>query len=310
MSTGEFHYTVLIEWDGNRPPTRWYNRLHRLGLSIRGDKEKSPIQRRQSLEGVVHQEGAIVCKTESQAKALGYLASELGAKAVSITLAETISMEMTPADERVMNNLQAILGKRGRPEIPGNWIINCHDEGHTHPYQGRRPVQCKACGSMLIGLREGEMIRVKLTGKTPFERWFNSRFVTGGWEEPVVVADDADDPEAISTPADYGTVSPENRAYIHTLQTSTLMAQIDKALAHGIITEREALRLMDCGLMSIRRDPARRLTDRINGITAWFKRGGEQNGLLLTVDPGDVDALDVWVTDHTAFRLDVLLHIK
>lgn len=47
-------YIVLIEWDGKKPPTTWYNRLKKFGLVIRGaGKDGDPTDRRRQMSGMI-----------------------------------------------------------------------------------------------------------------------------------------------------------------------------------------------------------------------------------------------------------------
>lgn len=196
------HYVVIIEWDGNRPPSKWYDRLTKLGLSTTGtgDKNTSVLDRRASWKpggegeerALVHQEGTIICQKESTARTLAFLAQELGAKAVSYGNLQIYDLFMTPQDQVALDQIASTLGKRGKPTNITRWVVTCHDEGLTREIEGRQPACCPHCQSFHTTSRAGELTPVKLDEtKDPFQEWVSSRFVTGGFEIPRVSEDGA-----------------------------------------------------------------------------------------------------------------------
>lgn len=123
-------FIVLIEWDGNKPPTRWYSFLARYGLNIGqggvGDKfanagkgdRISPIARRMAGKnsnpyGVAFQEGAIVVNSGDMARRLASNARYFGATSVSIGSVSLNPYSMTPEDEQALSYALAVTSKRG-----------------------------------------------------------------------------------------------------------------------------------------------------------------------------------------------------
>lgn len=288
---------LIIEWDGDRPPTRWYNRLHKLGLTTRGDKEISPLARREGRSGVISQEGALVLNTDSEARALGHLAEELGAKAVTIARMEVEELGMTQQDQLVMNRIQSTLGRRGRPETPKNWLVTCLDEMRSYEEWGRWPVNCKHCGSFHIATHEGNQVTGALSGKTLLDQWRGSRFTTGSFEEPII------DPAGIELTADKIELVPEYRDVVKKLENSTLAYEVNAALALGAISQEKAFRYLDYGIASLRLDPTVRVHNRLHGIEKHFMAGGNEDGINIKGKADDVDRFDIqFFGDHSSIR--------
>ena len=286
--TGNGGYSILvIEWDGKRPPTRWYNRLHKLGLITSGDKEISPMARREGRSGVVSQEGALILNTESEARALAHLATDLGAKAVTLGHMEITELSMSREDQIVMNRIQSTLGRRGRPETPKNWVVTCLDEMISYEVWGQWPVHCKTCGSFHVSIHEGNQVTGSLSGTDLWSQWSRSRFMTGTFENPVIVAGGLPlKSEAIEIVNEY-------RGTVEILKNSALTFQVYSALSLGNITEVEALRFLDYGLASLKLPAEKRSHNRLKGIEKYFLAGGAEDNIILTIKPTEVDAFDI-----------------
>lgn len=298
-------YLLVIEWDGKRPPTRWYNRLASLGLYIRGSKEQSPLTRRQAPTGVVHQEGALFLESESQAKTLALLAKRMGA--VTVTVGETRILDtlMTNEDREALTRLHSTLGRRGRPPKDDYHTVTCHDCLHTVEVFGQEPPNCQLCGSFRISVREGKRVRlqsIKDADMPLMRQWINTRFVTGTWEEPII----NDEQEKEVTRVEYSELDIKiQRSIYHVLGISrggtTLLEQLGEALEKGVINSEKALRYLDVAYRVVQLDMRERLDKRALAIAEWYRQGRNENAhTSLFVDEENVDAFDLWVFEKEA----------
>jgi len=193
---------VLIEWDGKKPPTTYYNRLESIGLVVRGNKEDrnlSPMVRREmrvpeklrtnngDIPSIIFQEGAVMCSNEQLARTVAQYAHEARAKNVVIVsgMAEEYAMDVN--DAKVMNKLENMLGRRGRPAkdmTKQNWTVTCHDECAVYRVEDAKYVPtCPRCHSPNIFSRVGDIAAYAMpTGGDIFECWKRLRFSTGRFE--------------------------------------------------------------------------------------------------------------------------------
>lgn len=308
----EGYYTLMVEWDGNRPPTRWYNRLAALGLSIRSDKksdeDESPLSRRYhpGSAGVTHQEGAIILQKESAARALGYLARSMGAKAVTVGYTVPIELKMTNDDAAVMNRIKTTLERRGRPPEKQDWVISCRDCGRTSPYNGARPSHCPHCNSFLFWQRTGIQVVLKdYRGLNLFDNWITSRFVTGGWEKPII---NRDNPDAIDCPAkdakEIDISDPKASEHAKSIKKTRLYQQVHEAYYNRQTINREqAMALLDAGFLVLFRDEEKRKNNRIRSITNYIQNDGNMDGVQL-INDSTIDSFDVYsIVGSLAFSL-------
>lgn len=298
METEKQANIVLIEWDGKKPPSVWYHRLKKLGLVISGNKDQSPLTRRQTFAGVAFQEGAILTVSESEARGLAWLAKDCGAKSVSIGKIEFSEMLMTNADAAVLNRIQQTLGKRGRPvkDVQDqDWTVTCLDEMKSFESFGREPVHCPSCGSFHIRLREGKrpVSFSNQDSKSLVKAWTDLRWSTGKFEEPQI-----DPVNGLELSADY--VGGDDRDMIYRIEKSTLYQQISQSN----ISREKALRFLDIAFGVASVDPADRQHSRISAITRFIEIGGDQSKIKnLMVDPYDLDAFDLYWKDSSSLEL-------
>lgn len=310
MENNSYMYLVIIEWDGKRPPTTFYNRLRKFGMSIRGngDKDESPLLRRTGQEeityGVVMQEGSIICKSESTARTIGHLAMELGARSVAMGDTHLIPLGMTTQDENILDNIQNVLGKRGRPVVQSeqsNWVVTCLDEATSSDVTKKKPVHCTKCGSFLVQVREGNRVRLSLGTGNIFKIWFNSRFCspTGNFEIPVI--DEDFEPQKITIE----TVSMSERKYIESLASTDIYKKIDEVYKAGKIDLNRALRYLDCAFVTLKNESREnRLGKRLNAFQAWVLNGRNPQ-YLLNFENDNIDVLDIYhMESRSMWELD------
>jgi hypothetical protein len=281
-------FIVIIEWDGKRPPTKWYSRLERMGLKVAGDMEKSPLDRRSAAIGVIHQEGAIVVDNESSARILGHLAYELGARAVSVGTLHLSELEMSTEDTHALNRIQSVLGKRGRPTAAKQiFAVTCHDCLCTTEYEGFNPINCPKCGSFKIEYRLGTPVLFKSIDKN-WKGWVASRFSTSSFEIPTVDTTNGIDLNL----AGFGFVNGENERRVKFLKDSDLAGALAKVGSK--LTDNEKLRVLDFGYKVLGLTKEDRQARRFEGMAAYFQAGGKQNGYMLTAEENNVDMFDIY----------------
>lgn len=265
-------YIVVIEWDGDKPPTTFYNRMHALGLHVQGSKDLSPLERRSRDDGsVVIQEGVVLCSSESLAHEIGLLADTLGAEVVKIGAVEPIKFEASEADVAVHRKIESVFSRRGRPiGSPENeWVVTCFEEGVTRDIsrEARNIVNCPICSGLNIRARVGTQIALRPDDSVDaLEFWARSRFVSGEFEVPEIsdaAVDEIDPriPAALSN-------GRENDALSRIRTSSTLKAQIGK------VSRRRALRLLDAVFAALAHLPGDTvLQSRINAIVGLYSEG-------------------------------------
>lgn len=285
------YWVVMVEWDGGRPPTKWYNRLSALGLNSRVKPKETdtenPMKRRyDDGAGVTFQEGALILEQESTARMLEHLAISLGAKSAMTGFFKPVNSSLSNEDALVMAKVKSTLAKRGRPPVKQEYVISCRDCGHTSTAEVTRPVNCPQCGSFLFWQRVGS--RVKLhdyRGLSLFENWLYTRFETGNWEVPVIDPSNKDLPNPKLTnkkQAYESIIDPKALDIVKKLEKSPLAKQVHGAFYTTQRIDREqAMRLLDAGFLSQFRDPEKSRRDRIRAITDYIERGGKMDGVPL-----------------------------
>ena len=288
----EENYILIIEWDGKKPPSRWYGRLAKLGLTAAGDyskREEGVIARRASEAGVTHQEGAIICVRESTARSLGHIATELGAKAVTVARLEVCEMSMTQADQAALERITRTLSKRGRPakDEPSDWVVTCRDEAVTYQLtEHREPSYCPHCASFNVSIRNGLKNAVSYNRSLDvIGNWVATRFLGGGFEIPLI------DPNA--PPANGEVWDAEENRLIKVLGKSTLAQEIAAFGSFEI-----AMHLLDLGFINLQLAQSERLTRRIHSITDFIGKGGDPLKYTLVCQPDDVSLIDLFDQDR------------
>lgn len=185
-------YRVTIEWDGSKPPTTFYNRLRRLGLRVRGDKELSPLARRVNTDNsaVIVQEGSISCESESLAREIFLMARYHGARVVQLDRSYSVDFVQSAEDAKIYEKLESTLGKRGRPSTPvADWVVTCMEQccSSFDVPQARDVVSCPNCNGLRVKTRTGTLSAYKFPESTEgslIARWIRHRFVRREFEVP------------------------------------------------------------------------------------------------------------------------------
>ncbi|HLF28190.1 MAG TPA: hypothetical protein VJG32_17815 [Anaerolineae bacterium] len=282
-------YVVLLEWDGVKPPSTYYRRLHSLAMRVRGDKAVSPIKRRSDGPGVIVQEGCIITPSESLARTIGLIACDAAREegiplTVQIAEASFEPIRMTREDRIAMNRIEETLGKRGRPEAEIDWTVVCMECMTTSAVHAAHAVNCPKCGAMRIRIRAGAPVKFHDAGSgDALDAWLRTRFspYSGGrWEIPLLDKRSADRPP---TPAP---TDEREKAVVDALRGSPLLGQIAK------LDRADALCILDAVFVARGYWSAeRRQEERIKAAALYFQRGGSPANISLAELPSP-DLLD------------------
>lgn len=299
-------WMVIIEWDGAKPPTVFYNRLQKLGYKVRGNKEISPLARRNGFDGVISQEGLIVTRSESSARTIAGFAYRYNARAVSVARAQFDTTYGSAEDRQVLESIQGYFGQKGRRATPSEFTVTCHECAKSSRVETDKPICCPKCGSFNIAYRSGSIPFYFDAGKvSPVEAWTRSRFNNGLFESARLSNDLLDNDSPLPQSAN---IPDGERETVNNLVHSELCAQLEKLTANGKLTRESFIRFLDAGYCVIRQNAETRQRNRLEGIARYFARGGNPENIILTTNVKDVDLLDTYsIMDETAIESAILL---
>lgn len=295
-------YIVIIEWDGKSPPTTYYQRLAKMGLHVRGDKDQDIVPRRRTRDGagLILQEGCVVTVSESLAHAVAPLAKEYGARLVQIYSAEVVTEDyaVTERDREQLDFLNSVYGKRGHPTgDPTPIVVTCYECGLSYTTEPMRDTaNCPVCHGMNIATRKDVQYAVHpyTPGSDLFSWWFGANFQTGAFETPVF--DPSMPPPPALDPATLDYFEPQEKRVVEMLrQSPTVKLIVDKLQKIGQTDW--ALHYLTAVLCSrAHHDKDRRRQDRVSVITKLFERGVSPTPENLKVIKmfEDKDALDLF----------------
>lgn len=212
-------HLVVAEWDGKKPPNRFYQRRSRMGINVRGDdpkKKKSILERRMTFVeetddgkfmksmndlgggAVIVQEGTVLCESYSLARQYAALSMEEGARLVlgplSVNIDESSLFTLEQGDIDSLSRLHSVHGKKGRPTgDKHDFVVCCMEEAKSYIVPDVRDVtNCPNCHGANIRRRMGNAIpsfqpypRKKVVD--PFDLfgyWVATRFTQGVYETP------------------------------------------------------------------------------------------------------------------------------
>lgn len=194
-----FTHVVVIEWNGKKPPSSWYNRLHEYGLFSRSPKggdvsllewrsKQQGKRKSSSNRGVVLQEGLIAVSSATLARDISAWAEKYGAEHVEVGKMVTTKFSMSEKDFDHYSRLQSRVTKRG-PKVgdKGFYSVTCYDEVKTFVVEYESlPDTCPTCGGSNIQARMGTrpVFPTEFTDGNPFAYWVDTRFSNGTFEIP------------------------------------------------------------------------------------------------------------------------------
>lgn len=271
-------YIVIIEWDGKSPPTTYYQRLGKMGLHVRGDKDEAIVPRRRTRDGagLILQEGCVVTASETLAHAVAALAKEHGARLVQIYSAqvETEDYVISDDDRQWLDWVNSIYGKRGHPQgDPTPMVVTCYECGLSYTTDPiRDTANCPGCHGLNIATRRDVQYGVQpYNGTDPFKWWFGANFITGAFETPIF--DATMPPPPALDPTGFQFTEPGEREVVEMMQKSPVVKKVVDAL----VAKKQpdwALHYLTAVLCSrAHHDKERRRTDRVAVITKLFERG-------------------------------------
>lgn len=284
-------HIVIIEWDSATPPSNYYRRLHTLAFRVRGDgsdADLGPIARRtndgETETGVIFQEGCVICPSEDLARQVAFMAREYGAKNVLLGNASlTNTFTQTARDTEIIERLTKVMGKRGRKPAPVKWAISCRNCLHVTPYETWSPLNCPACGGMLISARQGEIISYRDPGGDVIEAWQRTRYAKGNWEPTPIT----DDPDVPAPPADVEIFDKDEAPVLRALlacDTADVIRTMPRDIAFSFLD----------AIVQARAHHTResRLANRLAVVQEYFMRDGDpaKISLVETSKPDLVDA--------------------
>ena len=302
MSKGNSVYSVIIEWNGETPPTTWYNRLSQIagfkvGRKSKDLKSASPLADRGTDFGVVAQEGAIICSSLSLARTLAALAKEglhiAGRKGapsrhvfpteVIVSEMQILDYEVTEEDREALRRIQKVHGRRGQPDKAGEVVhtITCMEELTSYTKTARGVANCPHCGGTQVRVRKGERHAFADPGGAIWAAWMQTRFAHGVFEIPAVG-------DEIAPPAGKLDKAKESEI-VARLISSQLMPEIE-----GIGDRQEAFTILD-GLFVARAymNKDRRTDARLKALMTYFKRGGSIESVSLVEPDNEFDWFDL-----------------
>ena len=279
-------YIILIEWDGAKPPTRWYTTLGRYGLKISGNKDTSPQTRRASTRGVVFQEGTSIVNSDSLARTLASDARTMGAKTVMIGNIDAKNFQMSEQDKRTLEQITAVTSKRGpkNKTEEGRYIIHCYEEAKTHVIDLREaPVVCPECGSLRIQWWKGDPRKVAPYDPKKYylqDYWTATRFDSNGRYEIPMVYSNSKLPEI-----------PGIGKFDQGIQNDIVQTYKFATDHTQELENKTALRAMDVAYNLQHLDDEARLNRRINALREYYQGGGNTN-YPMAISPS-IDMVDL-----------------
>lgn len=238
-------YIVIIEWDGQKPPSAWYTYLSSLtgGKGKIGavagwkDRELDTVARRtlsDDATGIVVQEGCVICPSQSLAETIAsYARNVVGDKlerrpVVAVGKAQlmfnpSLSPEIAPMISRVTNTL----GKRGRKPPAQDWVVTCPECLHNSLVNDSRPLNCPRCGGLRIHTQKGKPVVYRDDNSDILSFWLRTRFAGPFWQPCETQVDEGIDAPAL---ADLQSVDANQKTadIVEAIRTSPIVCQLDE----------------------------------------------------------------------------------
>lgn len=274
-------FFVAIEWDGEQPPSTWYERMHYLAGRVRGDKDETPVVRRDNDSGVIFQEGLILTPSESLARTLAFLARDKF-EAAAVAVGEAVinpAFTMSREDAAIINRISRTLGKRGRKPKPQDWVVTCIEEMTTYGVNESQPIQCPHCRGMRIRVRPGTRTGYRDDHDDILALWIRTRFAGPHWEPAGVdMLTDIDPVPPAIDDIEFG--SDLDSEFVAGLQNSGIAEQIEH------LPRFKQLELLDAVYVARRfTNSAKRQTARINAVAKYFQYGGTRSDFAIAETP-------------------------
>lgn len=285
----EHKFIVILENDGSKPSTSYYERREKLALKVRGgnlDQNLAPLARRSRSgeeSAAIIQEGCIITGSESQARLVATLASDYGIKAIYIGTADLRPFEVSDADQKAYDLINAKMSRKGRKPDPEEFVVSCWECQTTWEVFASEVMLCPNCHGVNIQVRLGHAARVPTyeEGENILAYWQWSRWQAGNFEIPM-----PSDEYEIMLPPHLGDAAP--------LAEAIATGQVGEAVALIPMSEAGKLSLLDAVYIARAFWPSETRAElRAKGMVAWIRDMHENYGdfPLLETDPDILDAL-------------------
>lgn len=224
-------WVVIVEWDGAKPPTTFYRRLdaltgkgqgHPVGKWTEAEKAASSVIDRRygdssishevdykpgsrvrvgGLEqGVVIQEGCIICPSKSLAEYIAhyikfYIGPDLAYRGEPTPIVAVGKWQMSteiPNSPEVVAMVEAVeskLGARGRKPKASQWTTTCLECLEATEIKASRVVGCPSCNGLRVHARKGSAVTWADDGSPIVELWQRTRFFGPHMETAAVEAE-------------------------------------------------------------------------------------------------------------------------
>lgn len=285
-------YLVIIEWDGERPPRTWYNRLKKFTGGVRvGDKNTSALARRteEGRPGTVPQEGTVLTASYSCAREVALAAQDCGAKGIQLLPAQHLIPYVATAEDRaVAARVEAVYGKRGRPSAKEQWAVMCYECLNSYSTEAVVPVSCPHCGGFKIAFKRGVAHNYVSKEAGLWEQWLATRFANGGFCVPCVGC-----VEEVAPPSSSIQITDGDDQNVTTLIAQAAKLQADLKAIEALHSREMALQALD-GVFAARTFAPQAIVEqqRMEALVRFMQLGGDPLAVDFArmVDPDILDA--------------------
>jgi hypothetical protein len=316
-------YIVVIEWNGLKVPTSWYNFLKKLGIAqVRGSfSAASPVAGRADMDergAVIAQEGAILCGSRSLANQLADEASKQGAGMVLVGTIDIENYDMTPEDLSVVNRIYNTMHRRGRP-VAGetedqDWAVTCYECGTGGKVNNmRRVLNCPNCKGFKLYAVPGDHDKFALPqGLNPedhprIELWIRYRFPRGRYQQTKILITDNGETERgdYKAPPDLDDINLSIMSEFDVIDTIRNSPQIEQVVQN--MFPRNAIDFLDdlflsrCYALKQQRDSA-----RVDVVTAALTAGVDPKKVSLVEKNSVYDIVDAAHMHGTQATLNLI----
>ena len=248
-------YIVIIEWDGQKPPSSWYTYLSHLtggrgkigAVAGLNDQSMDTVARRTlttDASGIVVQEGCVICPSESLAETIaGFARNIVGPRLermpvvavgqVALNFNPSMSPEVAPLIERVTNTL----GKRGRKPPATDWVVTCPECLTVSKVNDTRPLNCPHCSGLRIHTTKGNPVVYRDDDSPIFSFWLRTRFSGPHWQPFETQVDEGIEPPALDDLLSVDATTLTSNT-IEAIRTSPIVDQLEampRALALAVL---------------------------------------------------------------------------
>lgn len=296
---GKVLHQVLLEWDGEAPPSLWYRRLEAIaGITVRkndGNKSVSALVRRANGNETIAQEGNVICSSYSLAREIATLAQgimdEIAAEwardpekiaegrtyagRVLLTKLE-IDWDFAPdeQDAAILQRMERVLSKKGKKPPASDYVVTCFEEAKSHYVSASTVVNCPCCSGVQIRSRLGGQNHFADPGGDIIEAWTRMRFATGKFEVPYAGS------ELPPVMSEINILFDNEREVAQFMTFSPIAEQIKR------LDRAEAMEILDAILAArLYWSLGRRSEIRLQAVTAYLTSNMDVTGIMLAEMP-------------------------